>query len=185
MKTIIKLIVVGALLIGCGGGNPLSILDDETKEEPSNILELKIVKRKVSFDELVGTWVFEKNSTKRYIALIKNNSHYNNKKNLEELKESLNSYSLSISKDATAKFKDIFYEKYYEGKVQHGDMKDWYKSEKEGQYLRISAPKGESWKTKYLYCMEINKELYLAEEYGMGDGDIVQPKRYILYQKVK
>jgi len=186
MKTIIKLIVLGAFLTGCGA-DPFAILNDEDYDYNGKASELQkyIVTRDVKLEELVGTWKVDEESKEKYLKIVKDANSYFVTHLKEEIKYLNNSYIL-IKKDGSARFK---YVKEQEGKANiynHNEALSSYGSIKEGIYLSISYRAEGYWDYVHYDYLKIDGEFYLAERYETGDIDAGNLKHYyLLYKKVK
>jgi len=186
MKTIIKLIVLGAFLTGCGA-DPFAILNDEDYDYNGKASELQkyIVTRDVKLEELVGTWKVDEASKEKYLKVFGiSNFFYVSDKEKEERKELDESYVL-VKKDGFAKFK-VFTERKGKARItNHNKALSTYGRIKEGIYLNISYRKESSWGDKNYDYLKVDGIFYLGERYQKGDLDAGNLKKYyLLYKKV-
>jgi len=172
------LILLTALLFTACNFTIIGENDDEVVLEK---LDLKMIERNVTLEELSGTWVIDE-------ASIERNLKFNNKLGESRRKE-LKEVYINIDKNGTVEFLNSYYKhKVYKGRVNLGYIpKQWMPPiTKNDYYIRISSLEGEHWKSKNLFFIELNNKFYLGEKYYGGDIDAGNERTYyLLYKKVE
>jgi len=156
--------------------------DDEVVLEK---LDLKMIERNVTLEELSGTWVIEDESIERYLKL---DGKHMSKHELNITEEELKKSYVKIYKNGTAEFLDDCEGcKVHKGRANMGYIpKQWMPPiTKNDYYIRISSLEGEYWKSKNLFFIELNRKFYLGEKYYRGEEETHSQKTYyFLYKKV-
>ena len=176
MKQTLLLITTAMLLTACN----FSILGENDDEVVLEKRDLKIVERNITIEELSGKWVLEDESIERNLKL---NTRYLDKNELNNLKKSLKLKYVYIYDNGTSKFR-TYYGKEYKGSAKIESLKEWEKANA-GYFLYISY-KLDSWKSKDLYCLELNNKFYLGEKFTRGEEETGSQRiYYMLYKKVE
>ena len=176
MKQTLLLITTAMLLTACN----FSILGENDDEVVLEKLDLKIVERNINIEELSGKWVIDKASIERNLRF----NRFTQERVKIRRKELMDSYII-INNDSTVSFKDSFNGgKIYKGSAKIESLKEWEKSNV-GYFLYISY-KVDYWKSKDLYCLELNNKFYLGEKYYGGEEETNSRKmHYLLYEKLE
>lgn len=191
LKQIIVSIAVSLFFTACGG-NIFSILDDGTEEKESEFQKY-IVTREVKLDELVGKWIVDEASKKKYLKRSRGSSLFYVTDEEKEYKKELDESYIIVNKNASSTFKEP-YGVEHEGKARssnyikevYNHIEGYSQDVKEGAFLSISYRKKSSWGDIDLDCLEIDGVFYLGDKYSIGDLDAGNLEwRYTLYKKEK
>jgi len=195
MKTIIKLIVLGAFLTGCGA-DPFAILNDEDYDYNGKASELQkyIVTRDVKLEELVGTWKITEKSKEKYIKRSRVSNFFYETDEAKEYREELDKAYIIVKKDTPSKFRKP-YEEEQNGRNEvfnYNKARTMYGKNVEGVYMcifykRMSTKIRSGGRSSQCFdYLNIDGEFYLANKYSIGDLDAGNLEwRHTLYKKVK
>jgi len=191
-KKVLKLIIIGMFLTGCGA-DPFAILNDEDYNRKESEFQKYIVTREVKLDELVGTWKVDEKSMKNKLKILGiSNVFYETNEEKAYIKETRKCYIL-IRKDGSVKF-NLFYNKEYNGKVFSSNYRKevynyiggYLQDIKGNAFLSISYQEENYSDSITFDCIEVDGVLYIGRMYEIGDIDSGNlEKHHLLYKKVK